>query len=783
MNRGRAELSHIERLAEQICTSPTGVTIVTAFAGMGKSLLLKTVARHLRAHYCGGAEPPAVVTERVLVWDIPAGSGVVACEPDFLRGFDRVVIARRHDVEIPYVTRMALYGEALSLGDDFLRLPPDAAERRYQSGWPLLAGLDLDDEATRGRFISYLGFEFLRDLKPEQLVACRSLCDGAAGDPSLTAIPPMPFWEVEEGRTTCPSPILRDLVLKAIDAEIERRLQFDDAAPLMAEALHRAGQSARAIRALQSVHLEEPAVRLFTESGGIFLIHSEGPEAYGEILAGFGPEIAASHETLVLSNAMRALKQGQTGTARRLIAERFGRQSTDPMAVFASGAPYSVTFKGFRLVMMIYEDIVITEAMFERLYDYLNELPLDAALLRGSFYNAILEFYIRQRRFNEADMAALQALSSYRAAGIPLLVFYVCMHRAVIRLLSGDALTAREYLAEAERYFAAVTFDSPADERIWRLVSACIAYEDGHPHVLIAFINDAFDKFAQSETWPSLVEFALHYGSQALSEHFSTISALGFLDRWRLHQSHSRHLRFMIEIRAALVMQNGNRWNDAAATLSAMQSRINRTWVEAAVDELSRLSMRDEIEVAFAWLRQVVHERPERPYLDRQINAMIANERITGRQRRALQIWLAYVLKRTGRLTEARAVLQRMFDGAGRTGTIAPLQEERRFLQELMGDGRIESFLYAAGPARRIMRRLSETRVRGRTIEQESGLSRREARILLLLCEGASNKFVALRLGISESTVKFHLTNLYRKLGCGGRREAIAVARARNWLN
>jgi DNA-binding NarL/FixJ family response regulator len=47
-----------------------------------------------------------------------------------------------------------------------------------------------------------------------------------------------------------------------------------------------------------------------------------------------------------------------------------------------------------------------------------------------------------------------------------------------------------------------------------------------------------------------------------------------------------------------------------------------------------------------------------------------------------------------------------------------------------------------------------------------------------MIAEGAANKFIANTLGLSEATVKFHLANVYRKLGCRKRREAIAAARA-----
>lgn len=55
-------------------------------------------------------------------------------------------------------------------------------------------------------------------------------------------------------------------------------------------------------------------------------------------------------------------------------------------------------------------------------------------------------------------------------------------------------------------------------------------------------------------------------------------------------------------------------------------------------------------------------------------------------------------------------------------------------------------------------------------------LSEREQRVLCLLCEGASNRDLAAHLAISENTVKFHLKNLYGKLGVGSRAQAIRVA-------
>ena len=52
-------------------------------------------------------------------------------------------------------------------------------------------------------------------------------------------------------------------------------------------------------------------------------------------------------------------------------------------------------------------------------------------------------------------------------------------------------------------------------------------------------------------------------------------------------------------------------------------------------------------------------------------------------------------------------------------------------------------------------------------------LTPREAEVLAMLAEGQSNKSIAHRLGISEHTVKFHVTSIMGKLNAGSRTEAV----------
>jgi DNA-binding NarL/FixJ family response regulator len=62
-----------------------------------------------------------------------------------------------------------------------------------------------------------------------------------------------------------------------------------------------------------------------------------------------------------------------------------------------------------------------------------------------------------------------------------------------------------------------------------------------------------------------------------------------------------------------------------------------------------------------------------------------------------------------------------------------------------------------------------------RTAVGSSTLTPRELEVLRMMAEGAANKVIAWKLGISEHTVKFHVASILNKLNAGTRAEAVAI--------
>jgi DNA-binding NarL/FixJ family response regulator len=89
-------------------------------------------------------------------------------------------------------------------------------------------------------------------------------------------------------------------------------------------------------------------------------------------------------------------------------------------------------------------------------------------------------------------------------------------------------------------------------------------------------------------------------------------------------------------------------------------------------------------------------------------------------------------------------------------------------------DGRVLHVYKPVGPVQRSAGKSAAS--------EESVLSARELEVLRLVAAGSTNGDIARRLWVTEQTVKFHLSNIYRKLEVGNRTEASHYAHVNGLL-
>lgn len=83
---------------------------------------------------------------------------------------------------------------------------------------------------------------------------------------------------------------------------------------------------------------------------------------------------------------------------------------------------------------------------------------------------------------------------------------------------------------------------------------------------------------------------------------------------------------------------------------------------------------------------------------------------------------------------------------------------------------------------RQIVYEFPHARGRRQRRDEPCPLSRREIDALRGLAEGKVYKGIATEMGLSTSTVRTHLHNVYRKIGAADRAQAVLVARERGWV-
>jgi DNA-binding NarL/FixJ family response regulator len=66
--------------------------------------------------------------------------------------------------------------------------------------------------------------------------------------------------------------------------------------------------------------------------------------------------------------------------------------------------------------------------------------------------------------------------------------------------------------------------------------------------------------------------------------------------------------------------------------------------------------------------------------------------------------------------------------------------------------------------------------------QENDTLTNRELEVLQGLAQGLANKQIGLKLGISEHTVKFHISSIYTKLGATNRAEAMRIGIQKGWI-
>lgn len=515
---------------------------------------------------------------------------------------------------------------------------------------------------------------------------------------------------------------------------------------------------------------------LIEEAGGWRLVLYGGQRELSQVLACVPQSERLPRPRLLFADAYRSIKAGaiQSGRAMFDLAGHAGF-SRDRRWDELSDIDRDALNVG--LLLQLYEDRDVDESLVAFLGDFRTRIPASEGLTRGILNCAGAVGALGVGRLNEAEAFARDGMAAMRAASSVLGVNYCFLHAGLASLYRGDIRTAQAYLSQA-REMAEENFGADSGlKSISDLIHWTICYwRQGE--VADAGIDSAFRHVCDYDGWFDIYSvgldtrfrMALVAGDQtrmaAIVEDGEQVARGRGLERlsW-IVQSQTLHLR----------LANGDKGR-AKALFEALAERFplgcwrSRPvlwrpyqdcghamiyWCEGA-DRQAGLALADDL---LANARSVGSRLYE-------IRALLLRARLHDRM--GLGDEVSADLARAVGLAAAEGVRQPFFEQP----QLAPhLRRLKKDLWHGGGDPLEAAFLTSLASD------LAGAEQRGDGAHPVE-LSPRELEVMQELANGATNKEIARTLDMTEHTVKFHLKNIFAKLGVDRRAHALAAFRA-----
>lgn len=515
------------------------------------------------------------------------------------------------------------------------------------------------------------------------------------------------------------------------------------------------------------------AVRLVEDAGCVRLCLEEGISRAQSLFALLSPAEIDASARLRLAHALVLFKEGklQAGDREREEARRIGEHRL-------AGPDWDAFRRDLLIVEGLrasYRDIMLPAADYDALEAMTAANRETDPWLNGLLNNLLCLLFLRRGDISGAKLCVHKALGYYRDAANLYGCLFMYIHLGTVSLAQGHLSEAANALHTAEELTFSQFGGNSSLLAITQTLMAEIAYERNNVTRATELLDENLAVVATSEGWAEI--YASGYGNAAL-----LVSATGdvagaelALDRameLMLARKLPRVGRFLMAVRAAILTRAG-RPGDASGWLAQAEQGefhgVNASWVET-----------DEIAIARARIALAEGSAASALAI---LDSLALDAEAQGRLRSVLRAdaLRALALRALGRPEDASALLVRVLDRARGEGYRRLFIDEGAEMAELLRETvrRKGATSVSAATLDYIVELLASFGELTRSDERTrllGALTPREREILTELARGVANKVIARSLDLNENAVKFHLKNIYRKLGVVSRAMAVTVA-------
>jgi LuxR family maltose regulon positive regulatory protein len=666
----------------------------------------------------------------------------------------------------PVVVQMLL--SALSSERDYDRLlqelASDAATLSAYLAHQILAGLEPDDQ------------RFLMSLSPLDRVDyamadyIRGANDSLARVYRLKHLHSLIRSISGPGDTVELHPLLRDYLY--------RQLQL--AAPDLLRRLHgriaewhaRERDLVNAVR--HSVLADEPdrAIEIIESMGAISLWLREGITRIRLALRLLDQEVVGRSPLLLLLQAIIEVKDGMVFKATQTYraAERLTASGPLSGAWHASGVLRN-DLRQIDAYIAIYAGLQIHETSYRALLESTADINLEGPGCRAFHYNLLCVVHTQQGDFRSARAYAREAIRNFREIGSLYGESYLYFHQGDASFAEGRSSSAeklyRKGLDIARRKFR----EDKGIRLIGHVLLLELLDELGREDFSLSVLRQLPRELEVREAWFDIYLAGYCTASSIEFRRSGLLAALRLLDKAMKYADQQRLARLedlLVCQRIELLVRAGEL--QSARTLV---SDAGMTLADYRQGDGKQAAWRERDVAVLAMCALLVAEGKGREALP-ELAHFSEEARQQGRLRSLVRytLLMAQAARSVGENAAAQRYMGQVLTVSERTGFVRALLDDGPRVADMIGLLLDANALQepVAAHARDLLGQLG--RKPGRIKGPGTTLSRREQEILRLLAAGASNKFMARELCLSENTVRFHLKNVFRKLNVHNRVQA-----------
>ena len=522
------------------------------------------------------------------------------------------------------------------------------------------------------------------------------------------------------------------------------------------------GHVIRAMKYALEVGDNETAAGIIESAGGFTRWEHEGMMRLRAAHSLLPDDIIMRRPRLLLIRALVLLKDGHLAEARGIL-EQVRKQSAS-----SSDARLRYEITALASAMSFYEGSD-PAAYIPELECVLASMDNQSEAEKPFLYTTLCVSGLQYGRFAEAREAAHAGI----AVGNAFSSAYLHLHLGAVNLAQARV---RDAIAEYRKGLAIIRRDFKEDTDMHLVANMLMAewyFERNDLTRARNLLGNANERLSHGEAWheiyaagyttSSAVAYELHGWEEAAKE---TEGAIAYVRKEGLKRT--RHL--LVANSCGYLTRSGK---IARARTLVQDSGLSLDEYKAPADENSVI--RERFGIVPSLCRLLIAEKRYKKAAD-ELSAFIAIDEGIGHKRAVLKysLLLSLALYLARKRRGSFELLNEVLGTVRREGFVRLVLDEAPFIVELLRAYVKSRNATEPDHAAHLLRLLD----RSVADQEATKLSKRERQVLEELSKGLPDKVIARNLGVTEHTVRFHLKNMFRKLGVNSRLQAVTAASA-----